>query len=496
MSESEARGLLVAILGPDRVGDAELAGLAVACGRLPLALRVAGAFLNLHRDWTVDEYLAALADERERLKRLRIEGDVALDVLASLGLSVAQLAREHLAARWRMLGVFAGDFERAAAAAVWDAPSAEARDGLSALVGRSMVLFDEDAARYRLHDLMRDVARGADLEKADLAALAPIEQQAAARHAEHYLAVLRSADERYLLGGDGITAGLALFDLERRNIEVGQAWAARTAPDDDTAARACSRYPIVAFHLLDLRLHAREWISWLEVSVGAARQLQDRFMEGNALGNLGVAYSHLGENHRAIEFFEQSLEIAREIGDRRGEGNALGNLGNAYAALGETRRAIEFHEQALKVSRDIGDRRAEGQDLGNLGNAYAALGETRRAIEFYEQVLEIAREIGDRLGEGKALGGLGSAYGALGEARRAIKFHEQHLEIARKIGDRRGEGISLNNLGDALTKAGERGQAVTRLREALKIFEEIESPHADQARAALARLESDDQEAD
>ena len=182
LSESEARGLLVAILGPDRVGESELAGLASTCGRLPLALRVAGAFLNLHRDWTADEYLAALADERERLRRLRIEGDVALDVLASLGLSVSQLAREQadLAARWRKLGVFAGNFERGAAAAVWDVPSDEARDGLSALVGRSMVLFDGDAGRYRLHDLMRDVARGADLAKPDLAALAPLEARTAA----------------------------------------------------------------------------------------------------------------------------------------------------------------------------------------------------------------------------------------------------------------------------------------------------------------------------
>ncbi|MFB3149015.1 MAG: tetratricopeptide repeat protein [Alphaproteobacteria bacterium] len=614
LSENEARGLLGAILGPGRVGEAELAGLAGACGRLPLALRVAGAFLKLHPDWTVAEYLAALADQRKRLRRLRIEGDVELDVLASLGLSVAQLAREQadLAARWRMLGVFAGDFERAAAAAVWDVPSAEARDGLSALVGRSMVLFDGDAARYRLHDLMRDVARGADLAEADLAALAPIEERAAARYAEHYLGVLGSADELYLRGDDGITAGLALFDLERRNIEAGQDWAARTSLDDDAAAGVCGRYPIAGAYVLNLRLHARSRVGWLEASVGAARRLHDRAMEGVALGNLGLAYAALGETRRAIEFYEQQLVIAREIGDRRGEGNALGNLGVAYRNLGETRRAIEFHEQALKVSHDIGDRRAEGQDLGNLGNAYAELGETRRAIEFYEQQLVIVREIGDRLGEGNALGNLGNAYAALGETRRAIEFyeqqlvivreigdrrgegaalgnlglayadhgetrraiefyeqrleiareigerrgegnalgnlgiayaalgethraiefHEQDLEIAREIGDRRGEGNALGNLGNAyaelgetrraiefhehalkvsrdigdrraegqdlynlghaLAKAGERGQAITLLQEALKIFEEIEAPYADQARAALARLKSDD----
>ena len=69
---------------------------------------------------------------------------------------------------------------------------------------------------------------------------------------------------------------------------------------------------------------------------------------------------------------------------------------------------------------------------------------------------------------------------------------EQQLEITREIGDRRGEGVGLLYLGEALAEAGERDQAITRFREALKIFEEIESPHADLARADLARLESDE----
>jgi tetratricopeptide (TPR) repeat protein len=77
------------------------------------------------------------------------------------------------------------------------------------------------------------------------------------------------------------------------------------------------------------------------------------------------------------------LVITREIGDLRGEGNALGNLGLAYADLGETCKAIEFYEQRLAIACEIGDRRGEGNALGNLGLAYADLGETRQAIEFY-----------------------------------------------------------------------------------------------------------------
>jgi tetratricopeptide (TPR) repeat protein len=85
--------------------------------------------------------------------------------------------------------------------------------------------------------------------------------------------------------------------------------------------------------------------------------------------------------------------MAREIGDRRGEGNALGNLGIAYADLGETGRAIEYYEHRLLIAREVGDRGGEGQALGNLGNAYADLGETRRGIKFLRAALEICEAI-------------------------------------------------------------------------------------------------------
>jgi hypothetical protein len=66
-----------------------------------------------------------------------------------------------------------------------------------------------------------------------------------------------------------------------------------------------------------------------------------------------MAYRVLGEPGRAIEFCEQHLVIAREIGDRLGEGNALGNLGIAYAGIGEPRRAFGFLRSALDIFEAI-----------------------------------------------------------------------------------------------------------------------------------------------
>ena len=427
--------------------------LAELCVCLPLALVSAAGTLAERIDLDPAEYITLLRERRERLH----------PVDASLKLSY-DLLPGPLKGRWAALGAFPGHFDRAAAAAVWDCDEDTARSALSELVRRNLVEWGDlspdpsptrggeksppspvgkgvgglGPARYRLHDLARPVARE----------LLPAGErdETARRHAAHYERVLSAADDLFLQGNEGVLAGLALFDLERGNIEAGQDWAARRAAVDDAAARLCSSYPDAGVYVLSLRQHPREWIQWLEAALTAARRL----------------------------------------GDREAEGAHLGNLGLAYARMGEIRRAVEYHEQALVISREIGDRRAEGAHLGNLGNAYADLGEVRRAVEFYEQRLAIAREIGDRRGEGAALGNLGSAYYSLGEVRRAVEFYEQQLAITREIGDRAGEGTALWNMALALDQVGERARAVECAEAALVICEQIEDPWADKVRQKLA----------
>jgi tetratricopeptide (TPR) repeat protein len=416
---------------------------------------------------------------------LQLEGSAALDVAASLALSVAELRRTRpdIADRWHELAVFPAGFDTGAAAAVWQQPVAEARDALGVLLSRSMVLYDPAQQRWHLHDLMRDLAGGSRraCRPGGPAGCCP------RRHAGHYEGVLAATSDLYLTGGGHVLSALGLYDRERRNIETGQAWAAARAADDPAAARLRVSYSLAGAYVLDRRQHPRQRIAWLEAATAAAREIRDRRGEGTALNNLGIAYAALGETRRAIGLYEQQLVIVREIGDRHGEGNALGNLGTAYANLGETRRAIELYGQRLVIAREIGDRRGEGNALGNLGTAYANLGETRRAIELYGQRLVIAREIGHRRGEGHALGNLGTAYANLGETRRAIELYEQQLVIVREIGDRRGEGNALGNLGVAYAALGETRRTIELYEQQLVIAREIGDRRGEGTRPGQSR---------
>jgi tetratricopeptide (TPR) repeat protein len=459
----DARELLLRIA--ERIAE-HADEIARLCGYLPLALRLAASALAERRNLSAADYVRRLTDAQRRLDLIE----------ASLSLSYDLLTPE-LQKLWRALAVFPATFDDAAAAFVWEIEQDAAQDALGDLVNHSLLDFDESTARYSLHDLARLFAdhRLSDEERL-------ISQ---ARHAAHYFYVLGKVDEFYLQGGDAIMQGLSLFDAEWTNIQAGQTWAASHA-DDDTAARLCARYPNAGIYVLNLRLHPREQVRWLEEALSAARKSNDRSIEGSALGNLGLAYADLGETRRAVEFHERDLAIRREIGDRRGEGNALNNLGIAYAALGETRRAIEFYEQALEIDRETGNRRGEGNVLVCLGSAYLYMRETRRAVEFYEQALEIYREIGDRRGEGDVLSGLGIAYKNLGETSRAVEFYEQQLIITREIGDRRGEGNALWNMSLALDALGERNRAIALAEDALRIYEQIEDPNAAKVRKKLA----------
>ena len=458
MSQEHAEKFLLELC--PRIGN-QADELAKACAYLPLALRIAGSFLQVNEDWGTEGYITRLNDRKQRLTTLQQSREQAElktepDLLATFELSCSRLPEEDQK-HWRMLGVFPTSFASYSAEAMWELGEDETTKLLSLLLRYSLLDYDETSSRYNLHDLLSDYALS-QMKEGE-------EHEARLKHASHYKDVLRLADDLYKEGGEKILTGLRLFDLEWENIRAGQAWVADQNGNDLALSKLCIAYPNAGAYVLDLRQHPREQIHWLDAALSTARELGDRRGEGVVLNSLGTAYGDLGEVRKAIEFYEQSLAIARELGDRQGQGKALDSLGNAYAGLGEARKAIEFHEQALIINREIGDRRGEGRILNNLGLDYVDLGETRKAIESHEEALVIACEIGDRRGEGNALGSLGLDYADLEETRKAIEFHEQALIINHEIGNRHGKGTTLGNLGNAYYRLGE-------VRKAIKLYEE------------------------
>lgn len=214
-------------------------------------------------------------------------------------------------------------------------------------------------------------------------------------------------------------------------------------------------------------------IDFYNQALDLARQNDDRQGEGRALGNLGVASCAMGHLEKGIHYYEQAMDIYRETADRQGEAAALGNSGKVYRDLGQLEKSIDYLEQALKIFSEIGHRQGEGAALGNIGISFRQLGQIDKAINYFERALLISREIGDPRSEGKWLGNLGSSYKELKQVDLAISHHEQALALAREVGNRDGEGFCLGNLATAYRDSGDVDRAIQLYEQALTISREI-----------------------
>jgi len=489
LDEDDAVRLLARLDRDGRVDAEPGAGrrVAHACGRLPLALQIAGARLGNRRTWTVAHLAARLADERQRLGELRV-GD--LDVRASFALSYRDLPAAEARA-FRLLGLLeTPDTTPGPVAALTDTAVHHAEATLERLLdGR--LLEQAHPGRYRLHDLLRLFAR----EQAE--AQEPAEQQdaARARTLRWYLATADHADQ--LLKptsqrppapppttpfADRATA-LTWLDDERANLVAATRQAA--AHPDPAVAAVAWRLGDALFRYFDLRKHWSAWQAVCEPAVAAARRAGNPADQARALNRLGIVYREQRRLPEAMAQQQQALAIIRQAGDPDIEGSILNNLGITYQDQRDFPAAIDCHRQRLAIARQLGDRSSQGATLNNLGDVYREQGRYPDATTCLQQSLAIFRDLDDRRALAMVLNNLGEVAYAQGRFQEAITHHRQGSTISHEVGDRYSQAINLLGLGHAVAGAHDRSAALRHWRDALAILVGLQAPEADEVRALL-----------
>jgi hypothetical protein len=335
----EAAAMLAQMIGARATAEPQaVAEVTRLCGRLPLALRIAGQILAAHPAWPVIRLVQMLAGEQDRLARLGA-GD--LRVRAAFGVSYAQLAQDD-ACLFRLLSLHPGpDFTAGSAAALAGSGAEAAGLALDRLAGAHLVT--EDAAgRFSMHDLLRLYARGT-CQDTD----SPADREAVeARLVSYYVGLAgfldscvdqrrrpaaEQADGRAL---PSMREALAVFQAERPGLLAALALAAERGWDQQVRQLSYS-----TMDALTVLRYLDDLLTVHEAALAAARRAEDRTAEGQTLTNLGNAYTLLRRFEEAIDCYQQDIAICREVGDRYGEGQTLTNLGNAYTgSCGGSRR--------------------------------------------------------------------------------------------------------------------------------------------------------------
>ena len=166
MDDVRSVELLARLVGADRVAAEPDAAKEVVrqCGRLPLAVKIAGARLIGRPDWRLATFAGRLRDERNRLDELQY-GDLAVRASLAVGWQGLTDTATRLLALIGTLEV--DDLGLAAAAALDGRPAPRVHRDLDKLVEARLLEPGTGPDRYTVHDLIRLDARerSAQLDK-------------------------------------------------------------------------------------------------------------------------------------------------------------------------------------------------------------------------------------------------------------------------------------------------------------------------------------------
>jgi tetratricopeptide (TPR) repeat protein len=183
-------------------------------------------------------------------------------------------------------------------------------------------------------------------------------------------------------------------------------------------------------------------------------------IKGEALGQIGEQYFHIGQYDTALDFLKKSLAIQQEIGDKSGEGTTLNNMATTAHARGDYDTALDFLKKSLAIFEEIGDKAHVGGTLNNISQIYDARGDYDTALDFLKKSLAIQQEIGDKSSEGTTLNNISQIFKARGDYDTALDFLKKSLAIQQEIGDVAGLCATLFNMGHIHLQNEEVAEAV------------------------------------
>lgn len=493
MSEEESVRLLAETAGRTRVAVEPDAARAVvaACGRLPLAIRLAGARLAARPAWPLGHLASRLADERRRLDELdagesgvRACFAVSVDGLdASAARAFALLSQPELP-----------DLSVPVAAALLDLDEAAAERTLERLA--DLHLLDASVpGSYRMHDLVRSYAQ----ERAGELVSPADREDAVRRLLELFVAVAwRSIAAAAPGSSRHAWADAAAWSEPARELDA--AGAVRWLDRHRGHLVQVIRVPGVPDELivrLSLGLFSyclgRElWLDWSRVArpaLAAAGRREDRLAEALLRMDLGLALADLAQgwsrsSEEGLAQLRRSADELRAVGDLRAAASCLLNLNEVLAAAGDVDAAIACCEESLAICAELGDHHAaEAIAWGNLGVLHGRRGDRDRELAHYGTCLRISESIGYDAGTAWALRLLGAhhrAGGLLDEAELSLR---RAVELSGRLVDPASQMAALEELGAVDLDRGDPLAAIQTLQAALRLAED----HGDPLREAGIR---------
>ncbi|WP_235039330.1 AfsR/SARP family transcriptional regulator [Kibdelosporangium aridum] len=488
LAEEEALQLLDKVVGDGRVANERDAAREIVrlCGRLPLALRIAGARLAARSRWRLSRMTDRLRKRHRVLQELAI-GD--LEVRGSLALSYDGLpGRERMALR--RLGLLdVSSFGGWVLAPLLRCSAADAEEAVERLVDAQLLdvstTDDSGSLRYQVHDLTRAFAR----ERGEAEETVETIRTAVARAAECWIGLVVAAGhgmpratfdvvrapilEQYLDEHDLneiVVDREAWFDAEE-NALVGLVERVSELDLTDVATRLAAALCSSRFAVRNL---FGQWWRTHSAALTAVRRTGDRLSEARLLAGLGWLRYEQDCFIEATEYYDQALVAYERSGDRHGQAITRLALSTVQREHGQLAAAQSSLDQVLTELRLLDDRPAIAQALHGIGRVLTEQGELDAALTACTQACAAYESFGDRSGWAIALRSVGIVHRAAGRLDDAARWCTRAVDVLRGLDDRLMSAYAVQALAKVRIRQGRGGELREDLLECMHTCNEMQ----------------------
>ncbi|MDX2216576.1 MAG: tetratricopeptide repeat protein [Oculatellaceae cyanobacterium bins.114] len=195
--------------------------------------------------------------------------------------------------------------------------------------------------------------------------------------------------------------------------------------------------------------------------------------KAGALHELGILKTQQGEIEGAIALYYQVLALDEQMGNLKGKATTLCQLGNLKAEQGEIEEAIALYQQSLTLHEQMGNLKGKATTLHQFGILKMEQGEIEEAIALCQESLALHEQIGDIRCKAANLHLLGSLKAEQGENEEALAFYQRSLALDEQTGNLRNKADTLHQLGILKAEQGEIEEAIALYQQSLDLKEKI-----------------------
>lgn len=164
----------------------------------------------------------------------------------------------------------------------------------------------------------------------------------------------------------------------------------------------------------------------------------------NSLGQLCLT---LAKPEEALLYLEKGLNICQMLKAEAEAATIYGKLGNVHMVMENYDQAISYFMKDLELSHRFGSLRTSAYTQHNMGRSFIHKGETKEAIAYLSEGLRLFKMVDDELNTGKVSQDLCSAYISQGDLNAAEKVGREALLIFNKLESVQEEAFTKTLLG-------------------------------------------------